>query len=111
MRKLILLGVLVTVLLAGVVSFYASSSPDGLERVAEQRGFSHTAKDSPVAGSPLADYGTSGVEDDRLSGGVAGVAGVAVVLGLGTCLAYLVRRRRPAAATPTSAPSTESPTE
>jgi cobalt/nickel transport protein len=93
MKKLVILGLLVTVLLASVVSFYASGSPDGLERVAEDRGFLHTAKDSPVAGSPLADYGTKGVDDERLSVGLAGVAGVAIVLGLGTGLAYVVRRR------------------
>lgn len=94
----VLIGLVVTVLLAGVVSFYASGSPDGLERVAEDRGFMHTAEDSPVAGSPLADYGTRGIGDERLSGGLAGVAGVAIVLALGTGLAYAVRRRRAAAA-------------
>ncbi|NDF43676.1 MAG: cobalt ECF transporter T component CbiQ [Actinobacteria bacterium] len=35
--------------LAGGVSFYASSSPDGLEKVAEDEGFLETAKDSAVS--------------------------------------------------------------
>ena len=33
------LGVFVTLILAGVVSFYASGDPDGLEKVAEEKGF------------------------------------------------------------------------
>jgi hypothetical protein len=65
-------------LLAGVVSFYASSSPDGLEKVAEDEGFLETAKDSAVANSPLADYGVSGVDSERLSVGLAGVIGIVV---------------------------------
>lgn len=92
-KALIGAGVLITLLLAGVVSFYASASPDGLNKVAEDHGFSHTAKDSTTAGSPFADYSTKGVGNERLSGGIAGVVGVIVVLGLGTGVAYAVRRR------------------
>ena len=55
------LGVLVALLLAGVVSWYASSSPDGLEKVASDKGFIGTAKDHRMADSPFADYGTKGV--------------------------------------------------
>lgn len=63
-------------ILAGVVSYYASSHPDGLEKVAEDKGFLETAKDSAVANSPLADYGITGLDNERLSVGVAGVIGV-----------------------------------
>jgi len=87
------LGVLVALVLAGGASYYASGSPDGLNRVAEDHGFGDTAKDSPTAGSPLADYGTKGVDDDRLSGGIAGVVGVLAVLALGSTVAFAVRRR------------------
>ena len=93
-RTLFIAGLLVTLVLAGVVSFYASSAPDGLNKVAEDKGFSEHAADSPVADSPLADYGVKGVRNERLSGGLAGVIGVAIVLALGTGVAYVVRRRR-----------------
>ncbi|WP_324273914.1 energy-coupling factor ABC transporter permease [Blastococcus brunescens] len=53
--------------------------PDGLERAAEDAGFGHTAEDSAVAGSPLADYALGG-QDGALSGGAAGVIGVVVTL-------------------------------
>ena len=71
-RAFLAAGVLVALLLAGVVSFWASSSPDGLERVAEDTGFIGTAEDHDLADSPFADYGTAGVDDARLSGGLAG---------------------------------------
>ncbi len=69
-------GLLISLFLAGVVSFYASSSPDGLEKVAGDIGFIDAAKDSPVAGSPLSDYGVAGVAGERLSVGLAGVLGL-----------------------------------
>lgn len=92
--RLVAAGIFVVALiLAGIVSFYAASSPDGLTKVSEDEGFAssqtaHDAEDGPFAG-----YGASFIDDDRLSGGVAGVVGVLVVLGLGTGLTYAVRRR------------------
>ncbi len=92
-RKVLLIGLAVTLLLAAVVSFYASSSPDGLERVASDKGISRTEKDHQLSDSPFADYGTKGVDNARLSQGLAGIAGVAITLALGTGLALAVRRR------------------
>ena len=94
-RRLWLLGLLVTLLLAAVVSAYASSSPDGLERVAEDEGFVATAEDHALSGSPLADYEVDDVDDDRLAVGAAGAAGVAVTLGAAGGLLWLLRRNRP----------------
>ncbi len=92
-RTLVLVGLAVCLLLAGVVSAYASSSPDGLERVAETLGFVDTATNHAAAGSPLADYQAAGVDDSRLSGGLAGVVGVAVTGALAFALVFLLRRR------------------
>src|SRR3546814_4253661 len=55
-------GLVVTLLLAAGVSQLASSEPDGLERVAEDEGFSDAAEEHDLAGSPLADYGVEGVD-------------------------------------------------
>lgn len=95
-RRFFAVALVVSLLVAGVASHYASSRPDGLERVAEQTGFSDSAEDSATADSPLADYETSGVDDPRISGGLAGVIGVVVMLVLSTGLFWLVRRREPA---------------
>jgi cobalt/nickel transport protein len=71
---------LVSLAIAGVLSYYASSQPDGLEKVAEDKGFLDTAKDSVNAGTPLADYGITGLENERLSVGLSGIIGVIVTL-------------------------------
>lgn len=86
-------GLVVALLLAGGLSYYASAHPDGLERVAAQAGFLDTARDSAAADGPFADYATRGVGDARLSGGLAGVVGALVVLVLASGLALVVRRR------------------
>jgi hypothetical protein len=83
----------VAVLVAGVVSYFASASPDGLERVAGDHGIATAEKEHATGGSPLADYGIRGVDSDLLSGGLAGVIGVGVVLVVAGGIAFLVRRR------------------
>jgi hypothetical protein len=84
----------VAILLAGVVSFYASSQPDGLEKVAEEKGFLDTAKDSAVSGSPLSDYGVSGIDSERMSVGLAGVIGVVATAVVAFGLFMMIRRKR-----------------
>ncbi len=86
-------GLLVALLLAGVGSSYASSHPDGLERVASSLGFGDTERSSVTSDGPLADYQTTGVSDARVSGSLAGVIGTVVVLALGGGLFWLVRSR------------------
>ncbi|WP_374456296.1 PDGLE domain-containing protein [Nocardioides sp.] len=94
-RRFFAVALILSLLVAGVASYYASAHPDGLEYVAEQTGFLDSAKDSPTSDSPLADYQTSGIDDARLSGGVAGVIGVVVMLVLSTGLFWVIRRREP----------------
>lgn len=95
-RTFVIAALAAVLLLAGVVSYYASSNPDGLEYVAEQTGFKDTATEHPGSGSPVAGYSVKGVDNTRLSGGLAGVIGVLVTLALGAGVAYAVRRRPPA---------------
>ncbi len=93
-RTFLAVGLLLCLLVAGVGSYYASSHPDGLEHVAASTGFGDTAEDSAVADSPLADYQVRGVEQDRLSGGLAGLLGVAIMALLSSALFWGIRRRR-----------------
>ena len=71
-RRLLVAGVLVALVLAGVVSGYASGHPDGLESVAATHGFAHTAGEPLTGSSPWADYPS----------GWAGLGGCALVLAL-----------------------------
>lgn len=92
-RTILVIGSVISLFLAGVVSYYASGHPDGLEYVAGGLGFGSSAQDSATAGSPLADYGVSSISDARLSGGAAGVLGVIAVGALMAALVWLLRRR------------------
>ncbi|MFI2368495.1 energy-coupling factor ABC transporter permease [Streptomyces sp. NPDC018833] len=93
-RKVWLTGLVTAFVLAGFVSFYASASPDGLEKVAADQGIDKTVEEHAAAGSPLADYGIEEIADARLSGGLAGVVGVGATVVVGTGVFYAVRRRR-----------------
>lgn len=93
-KKFYLGGAIVTLILAGVVSFYASSNPDGLEKVAEKIGFIETAKEHSISDSPLADYGVKGIENSRVSVGAAGVIGVIVTGGIATVLFLALARKK-----------------
>lgn len=95
-RTFLLAGLVVALLLGGVASYYASSNPDGLEYVAEKTGFLDSADDHAAADGPMADYAVKGVEDERLAGGLAGVAGIVITLLLAGGIALAVRRRGPA---------------
>jgi cobalt/nickel transport protein len=101
-------GLLVAILLAGVVSSFASGSPDGLDATARQ-GCTFNADDEITGGTcmaqqerdhqlgdgPLAGYGIRGIGNDHLSTGLAGVLGVAIVFALSGGVFWLVRRRKP----------------
>jgi hypothetical protein len=87
------LALAVAVGLATAVSPYASPDPDGLERVAEDKGFIETGTLATIQeDSPIPDYAFPGIEDPRVATGLAGFVGV---LGIFLCmfaLAWLLRR-------------------
>lgn len=95
---------IVTLLIAGGLSYAASASPDGLDsatlqgcQVIERDGaevltgqcIAQAAREHPMADSPLADYSVRGIAD---SGGIAGVIGVMVTLMLGFGLFRVIAR-------------------
>jgi cobalt/nickel transport protein len=86
-----LIGLGVALVLAVCLSPFASSAPDGLERVAEEKGFAEKGE-GPVAWSwaPLPDYGVAGEEGwwPTCAAGAVGTLGVfAAAFGLGKLLA------------------------
>ncbi|MGH3941419.1 MAG: PDGLE domain-containing protein [Pseudonocardiaceae bacterium] len=97
---------IVALLIAGLLSYLASSHPDGLDSVtqngcevtevdgAEQLSgtcIAQHARDHDLADSPFADYTVGGA--DGLTG-LAGIIGVLVTLALAGGLFWLVRPRR-----------------
>ncbi|MFH9423709.1 energy-coupling factor ABC transporter permease [Streptomyces sp. NPDC017529] len=103
-RRVWLAGVAAALVCAGGVSYYASASPDGLEKVARDKGLDAKAEEHAAKDSPLADYGVRDVADPRISGGLAGVLGVGATLAAGTGVFLVARRRRTAAADAAAAP-------
>jgi cobalt/nickel transport protein len=105
-RVFLLVGLLVALVLAGVVSSFASSAPDGLDSAA-RKGCTFDSQDNITGGdclakretenqtadSPLADYGIRGL-DGPLSTGLSGAVGVLVTFGVGYAVFWLVRKRR-----------------
>jgi hypothetical protein len=94
LRMFLLGGLLVAIGLALIVSGFASSAPDGLEKVAEDKGFLETAHDHVFADGPLADYSVKGVDNERLSTGLSGLIGVLITFGIGLALFALLRSMR-----------------
>lgn len=105
LRRFLLGGLLVALLLAGGLSAFASSAPDGLDSVTRQgctfgaggaitsgRCIAQQARAHGLASSPFAGYATDGV-DGPASTALSGMAGVLVTLGLAWGLALLLRRR------------------
>jgi cobalt/nickel transport system permease protein len=99
-RKVWAVGLVTSLVLAGFVSFYASASPDGLEKVAKDQGIDQNTKKHHTEDSPLAGYGVKDISDARISGGLAGVIGVGVTVVAGTGIFWAVRRRRTADVSP-----------
>jgi cobalt/nickel transport system permease protein len=93
-RTFVLIGVAVALVLAFLVSPHASSSPDGLEKVASDKGIDVGITDHAMADSPLADYAVKGVDNTNLSTGLAGIVGVAVTFALGFGLFTVLKKSR-----------------
>ena len=93
-RTVLLVGAVVSVLVAGLLSGWASTSPDGLQQVARTLGFADSERPSATSGSPLAGYAAP-LGSGRLAEGLAGVLGMVVVgLVMAVLLTWL---RRPQA--------------
>jgi cobalt/nickel transport protein len=92
-RRDIIIGLIIALFLAGIISMFASSSPDGLEKVAENLGFLEKGEGEPAIKSPAPDYALPGLKNEKLATSIAGIAGTLVVFGLGYGIAFLLKRK------------------
>jgi hypothetical protein len=85
-------------LLVTFFSPFASSEPDGLEKVAENEGFIREAEDAPY--EVIADYVLPWVDNEDLATILAGIIGVLIVGAIALAAAFVLwrlrRARRPA---------------
>jgi len=85
-------GLVIAAALA-VVSPLASSHPDGLEWVAEQKGFLDVAQ-KPLY-EIIPDYVLPGISNQALATILAGILGMLIVFGVALAIAYARRHRQP----------------
>lgn len=74
-KKEIIIGLFIALLVVVLLAPFASSSPDGLERVAEDLAFLEMADGQEIISSPIPDYEVPGLENKTLAGILAGIAG------------------------------------
>jgi len=98
----LLAGGIAIALVVALLSPLASSDPDGLERVAEDKEFIERAEDPGY--EILPDYSIPGVDNEAVSTILAGIAGVLIVAGLTFGAGWLLRRRRAGAEDNASSP-------
>ncbi len=78
-------GLVLAVALALFGSPFASSSPDGLEKVAEEKGFMEAAAEDKVVWTKalFPDYKITNIQSEKLATGLAGVVGTMIVFACG----------------------------
>lgn len=84
-------GALIVSFILALLSPVASSSPDGLERVAEDKGFIEAARESWYELIP--DYTMPGIGSEVLATVISGVLGTALLFGMGYGIARALKAR------------------
>ncbi|MFH0771979.1 MAG: PDGLE domain-containing protein [Candidatus Omnitrophota bacterium] len=87
--KEILAGLLIALFLAIFITPFASEWPDGLEKVAEEKGFIKAAEE-PLFRAPLADYTWPAIKSDKLSASFSGIAGTLMTFFLAYGASYVL---------------------
>ena len=94
MKRFTWIALASAVFLSVVVSPFASSWLDGLERVAEDKGFLARGEGEPLVASPVPDYAFPGVASDRWATAAAGALGTLLTFGVAFAVAAVLRKRR-----------------
>jgi cobalt/nickel transport protein len=94
MRKLVIIGLTISAALILLIAPFASSWPDGLERVAINLGFIEKGEGLPVLRSPMPDYMLNFIENERLSTILAGLIGVIVMFLIVYIIGLTLKRRQ-----------------
>jgi hypothetical protein len=98
-RATLLAGVVVAVVVGGILSYFASANPDGLEKFQEDLGAAQPVHEG-VEAPPLAfrEYNLKWLGEGFWANAAGGVIGSLAVMGILLGIGRLVRRRRAATA-------------
>ncbi|MCL5985259.1 MAG: PDGLE domain-containing protein [Actinobacteria bacterium] len=94
MKKFMLIGLIISTALVFLIAPFASSWPDGLERVAINLGFAQKGMSLPTLRSPLPNYMLNFIKNERLSTVLAGLIGVMVIFLLVYVIGFLLKRKQ-----------------
>lgn len=90
-KTFVLLSLIVALILAIFLSPFASLSPDGLEKVAEDKGFIEKALEEGVwRFSPIPDYAFPGISNEAIATSIAGLIGTLITVIIGWLIAKLI---------------------
>ena len=92
MKKTIYWGLIISLILAALLSPFASVWPDGLEKVAAKLGFLGRGEGRQIFNSPLSDYTIPGVKNGAFSVALAGLVGTLLVFGVAYGAGKLIKR-------------------
>ncbi|MGC1402437.1 MAG: PDGLE domain-containing protein [Thermodesulfobacteriota bacterium] len=93
-KHLILWGISLALVVAVFLSPWASTLPDGLERVAQNLGFVKKAEPSGVTlwqKAPFADYKIPGILNEGWAKALSGLLGSLVLIGLGWGIGRIIK--------------------
>jgi len=78
-RKEILVGLLIALVIGGLISLFASFSPDGLEKVAQDQGFLQQGDMVSALKAPFAGYMVPKIPSEKIAASLAGIFGTLIV--------------------------------
>ncbi len=68
---------IISIMIGGALSLFASSSPDGLEKIAEEQGF--LDKGQQLFASIMPDYQVPAIHSEIIGASIAGIVGTCIV--------------------------------
>lgn len=90
MKKLVFVGLILSFIVGFMLSPYASSLPDGLEKVATK----YNLKEKVLFDAPFKDYQVKILNNDRLATSFAGLIGTGIVFLSVVGLFKLISRKK-----------------
>ena len=94
MKKIIFVGLFIAVAVAIFLAPFASSHPDGLEKIAEEKGFLHKGESTELFHAPIPDYEMPGVKQEKIAVSIAGIIGTLVTFFAAYGIGYSIKKRR-----------------
>ncbi len=92
-RRETFLALGIALAIAIFLSPFASSWPDGLEKVAKDLGFIEKGEGAEVLKAPIPDYKYPGLDSEGVSTALSGTLGTLAMFGIGFGVARLLRRK------------------